>query len=112
MFVLTLTTPGGQPISLSNSMSMMVAPGSLSEGLMTMVFPAINANGNIHKGIIAGKLNGQIPAVTPNGSLYETMSISLEMFWSDSPWRSVPAAQLCSTTSRRVETLRSISYVV
>lgn len=48
---------------------------------------------------MAGKLNGHIPAVTPRGSLYDTISISLEIFWSDSPCKRVPAAQLCSTTS-------------
>lgn len=29
-----------------------------------------------HNGIIAGKLNGVIPAVTPKGTLYEAQSIS------------------------------------
>lgn len=64
-----------------------------------MVFPAIKASGNIQRGTMAGKLNGHIPAVTPSGSLYDTISISLEIFWSDSPCKRVPAAQLCSTTS-------------
>jgi len=36
--------------------------------LITNVFPQEMATGNIHKGIIAGKLNGAIPAVTPRGS--------------------------------------------
>lgn len=36
--------------------------------LITNVFPQQVATGNIHKGIIAGKLNGAIPAQTPRGS--------------------------------------------
>jgi hypothetical protein len=32
-----------------------------------MVLPAVTATGNIHSGIMAGKLNGQMPAVTPSG---------------------------------------------
>jgi hypothetical protein len=32
---------------------------------MIKVFPQVIANGNIHSGIIAGKLNGAIPAQTP-----------------------------------------------
>lgn len=36
--------------------------------LMTKVLPQEMATGNIHKGIMAGKLNGAIPAVTPSGS--------------------------------------------
>ena len=43
---------------------MTAAPGSFSEGFSTKVLPAVTATGNIHKGIMAGKLNGQIPAHT------------------------------------------------
>lgn len=39
--------------------------------LMTKTFPQDIDTGNIHKGIIAGKLNGAMPAVTPSGSRYE-----------------------------------------
>ena len=35
----------------------------------TYVLPAVMATGNIHSGIIAGKLNGVMPAHTPSGSL-------------------------------------------
>lgn len=44
----------------------MVAPGSFSDGLRTMVFPAVAAMGNIQRGTMAGKLKGQIPATTYN----------------------------------------------
>lgn len=65
----TLTNPGGQPISFNISMSSIVAPGSLSDGLITDAFPVIMAIGNIQRGIMAGKLKGQMPAVTPKGFL-------------------------------------------
>ena len=45
----------------------MAAPGSLSEGFNMKVLPHAIASGNIHKGIMAGKLNGQMPATTPRG---------------------------------------------
>jgi hypothetical protein len=35
------------------------------------VFPQAIAKGNIQRGIIAGKLNGVIPAQTPRGTLNE-----------------------------------------
>lgn len=43
---------------------MTAAPGSFSEGFSTKVLPAVTATGNIHRGIMAGKLKGQIPAHT------------------------------------------------
>lgn len=52
-----------------------------------------------HKGIIAGKLNGVIPAVTPSGKRKVKVSMSFEMFCSASPrWRD-GMLQQCSTTS-------------
>ena len=41
--------------------------GSCSEGLSTNVLPQTMAIGNIHSGIIAGKLKGVMPAHTPMG---------------------------------------------
>ena len=41
--------------------------GSCSEGLSTKVLPQTIAMGNIHSGIIAGKLNGEMPTHTPIG---------------------------------------------
>ena len=41
--------------------------GSCSEGFSTNVLPVTMAIGNIHSGIIAGKLNGVMPAQTPIG---------------------------------------------
>jgi hypothetical protein len=42
----------------------MAAPGSFSEGFRTIVLPVVTHTGNIQRGTIAGKLNGQIPAQT------------------------------------------------
>jgi hypothetical protein len=36
----------------------MAAPGVFSLGFKTKEFPAVQANGNIQRGIMAGKLNG------------------------------------------------------
>jgi hypothetical protein len=47
------------------------ADGVLSDGLRMNVLPVAKAIGNIHKGIIAGKLNGATPVVTPKGILNE-----------------------------------------
>jgi len=65
----TLKTPLGKPISYVYLAIKPTAPGTLSLGLSTIVFPNVIDKGIIHNGIIAGKLKGHIPAVTPIGSL-------------------------------------------
>jgi hypothetical protein len=50
-------------------------------------------------GIIAGKLNGVIPATTPNGVLMVIVSMSLAMFGIVSPSCNDVILQQCSTTS-------------
>ncbi|MCY1278167.1 hypothetical protein D9M70_268880 [compost metagenome] len=52
---------------MASSARRMVTMGSCSEGLRTKVLPVAMAMGNIHSGIIAGKLNGVMPAHTPMG---------------------------------------------
>lgn len=47
----------------------MAAPGHFSDGFITNVFPAAIASGNIHNGIIAGKLKGHIPSTAERGRL-------------------------------------------
>ena len=49
------------PASLHISMNIIVAPGSRSDGFISITFPVTSAIGNIHNGIIAGKLKGVIP---------------------------------------------------
>ena len=43
------------------------APGSRSDGLRRMVLPHATDMGSDHSGIMAGKLKGQMAAVTPSG---------------------------------------------
>ena len=64
---MTFSTPGGTPASIASSASSIGVIGSCSEGLSTKVLPVTIAIGNIHTGIIAGKLNGVMPAHTPIG---------------------------------------------
>mmetsp|Transcript_32087 Transcript_32087/g.47394 ORF Transcript_32087/g.47394 Transcript_32087/m.47394 type:complete len:213 (+) Transcript_32087:543-1181(+) len=65
----TCSTFSGSPQSSYNiCASNRLTPGVFSEGFSTKVLPAAMARGNIHNGIMAGKLNGQMPAQTPSGS--------------------------------------------
>ena len=54
----------GIPASRASSASIIEAPGSFSDGFRTKVLPVVQAMGNIHSGIMAGKLKGQMPAHT------------------------------------------------
>ena len=56
---------GGAPASKNSSASLLAVIGSCSEGFNINVLPQAIAIGNIHKGIMAGKLNGVIPKQTP-----------------------------------------------
>jgi hypothetical protein len=56
-----------RPASTNSSASRSGQGGSFSEGLSTTVLPVIRAMPDIHSGIIAGKLNGVMPATTPSG---------------------------------------------
>src|SRR6478752_8877392 len=62
----TLNTPSGNPASASSSASRIDADGSRSDGFSTNVLPVAIAIGNIQHGTIIGKLNGVMPATTPN----------------------------------------------
>jgi len=66
-----LSTPSGKPASRAISASSMDVSGTRSDGLSKKVFPVVTASGNIQRGIIAGKLNGAMPAQTPSGTRYE-----------------------------------------
>ena len=78
----------------------MVDNGSCSEGFNTKVFPHTIAIGNIHKGIIAGKLNGVIPAQTPSGCCNVYVSTPRATPSTYSPICNVPIEHACSTTSK------------
>ena len=82
----TFRTPSGKPASLNNSASFSGHDGSFSDGFNIKVFPHAIAIGNIHIGTIAGKLNGVIPAQTPNGCLMDQLSIFVPTFSVKSPF--------------------------
>ncbi len=63
----TLNTPSGSPASFHIWARNSDADGSFSLGLRMKALPAAIAFAHIHSGTIAGKLNGVIPATTPNG---------------------------------------------
>lgn len=52
-----------------------------------------------HKGVIAEKFKGHIPAQTPRGSLMEYVSIPLDVLGINSPTCRVAIPHTCSTTS-------------
>jgi hypothetical protein len=59
--------PGGRPASIISFASSIGTPGSRSDGFSTNALPQAIAGANFHIGIIAGKLNGVMPATTPSG---------------------------------------------
>ena len=61
----TFSTRHAGPIA--SSTSCIVDSGSCSDGFSTNVLPHTIAIGNIHSGIMPGKLNGVMPAHTPIG---------------------------------------------
>ena len=63
------------------------------------MFPAAIAIGNIQSGIIAGKLNGQMPATTPTGTRQVWLSIPRAIPSTVRPCASVGMPQAKSTTS-------------
>ena len=109
----TLTTPSGTPASLAISAIRSGHDGSFSEGLSTKVLPQAIAIGNIQSGIIAGKLNGVIPAHTPSGWRNDRRSTPVPTFSLNSPFKRLGMPQANSTTSmpRATEPLASASVL-
>mmetsp|Transcript_41218 Transcript_41218/g.80570 ORF Transcript_41218/g.80570 Transcript_41218/m.80570 type:complete len:205 (-) Transcript_41218:394-1008(-) len=70
-----LKMPGGSPAFVASLASIKLAVGTLSDGFSTNALPVATATGIIHRGIIAGKLNGAIPATTPSGCFIVTVSM-------------------------------------
>ena len=73
--------------SEKSSAKFMAQEGSFSDGFNIKVFPQAIETGYIHMGTIAGKLNGVIPAQTPNGCLIDQLSTSVPTFSVNSPLR-------------------------
>ena len=61
----TFSTPAGAPASSISSASRIGTEGSFSEGFRMNVLPHAMETAAIQHGIIAGKLNGVMPAQTP-----------------------------------------------
>src|SRR5690606_29006229 len=95
----TLSTPGGRPASCSNSAIKSTADGLRSDGLSTKVLPQAIAMGYIHRGTMAGKLKGVIPATTPSGRNSLQESIAGPAFLLNSPFSNSGAPQAYSTFS-------------
>ncbi len=75
------------------------------------VLPVAIATGDIHSGIIAGKLNGVMPATTPTGWRKEYTSMPVAACSENSPLSSCGMPQANSTTSspRAISPLESES---
>ena len=95
----TLNTPSGNPAFFSRPAMNNAADGSRSDGFSTKVLPQASATGNIHSGTIAGKLNGVMPATTPNGAYSVHESTSRPTFIECSPLSRCGMPQANSTTS-------------
>ena len=63
--------PSGPPASRNSLARRTGTEGSRSLGLRMKALPTATATPNIHIGIIAGKLNGVIPAPMPSGTRIE-----------------------------------------
>ena len=81
----TFSTPGGRPASSASSAMRRVLVGSRSEGFRMKVLPQATAMGHIHKGTMAGKLNGVMPAATPSAWNSDQLSIEGPTFLLCSP---------------------------
>ena len=90
----------GKPASSINSASIRGTDGSRSDGLRIKALPHTMAGANIHIGIIAGKLNGVIPAVTPKACFIEYISMPGPALSVNSPFNICGAPMQYSTTSR------------
>src|SRR5262245_58276933 len=95
----TLSTPAGSPASTSNSASRMGTEGSRSDGLRMKALPQASAGANFHIGIMAGKLNGVMPATTPSGWRSENRSIPGPALSLNSPFSRCGMPHANSTTS-------------
>ncbi len=63
----TLRMPGGRPASRKISAMRIGTLGSRSDGFRMKALPQAIAGAHFHSGIMAGKLNGVMPATTPSG---------------------------------------------
>ena len=95
----TCNTPSGRPASFSNSARNSEVDGHRSDGFRIIALPADRAGAIFHNGIMAGKLNGVMPATTPKGwrMAYRSMPGPAESIIS--PFSIAGAPMQTSTTS-------------
>ena len=96
----TLSTPAGPPASRKSLARVTGTDGSCSEGLRMKALPAASAGPAFHSGIMAGKLNGVMPATTPSGWRTEWTSTPVPTDSENSPLSRCGAPRENSTTSR------------
>ena len=96
----TLRMPAGNPASLKISAMRMGTLGSRSDGLRMKALPQAIAGAHFHSGIMAGKLNGVMPATTPSGWRSEKRSVPGPALSVYSPLSRCGMPQANSTTSR------------
>ena len=87
------------PASTMSSARRIGTEGSRSDGLRMKAFPHAIAGANFHIGIIAGKLNGVIPATTPSGWRIEYKSMAGPAPSVNSPFSKCGMPHANSTTS-------------
>src|SRR5579864_7045366 len=92
-----LNTPAGSPACSNSSAIRVGVMGTFSDGFKINAFPQAMENGYIHDGTMPGKLNGVMPAHTPNGCRMVWQSIPRETFSSDCPIIRLGIPQLTST---------------
>ena len=96
----TLNTPSGRPAALNSAPKRTGRVGSRSDGFRMKALPVAMATPAIHIGIIAGKLNGVMPAPMPTGWRCAKMSMPGPAPWVYSPFSTCGMPQQNSMTSR------------
>ena len=95
----TFNTPGGRPASQAREARAKPAPGTLSLGLSRKVFPRAVAMGKPHRGSMAGKLKAKMPAHTPMGRRWDTVSMKGPTLGAQAPSCCAGTPHAYSTTS-------------
>src|ERR1700730_10918015 len=105
----TLKMPSGSPASRNSSARRSGTEGSRSDGFRTNALPQAMAGAAFHSGIMAGKLNGVIPATTPRGWRIEYTSMPVPALSVYSPFSrcGMPIANSTTSSPRWISPLAS-----
>ena len=109
----TWKTPLGSPASRNNSASRTGTDGSRSLGFRMNALPHASAGPAFQSGIIAGKLNGVMPATTPSGwrSEYTSMPVPAPSVYSPLIRCGMPTANSITSTPRWISPLESATVL-